>query len=32
MSARNKAYKDWEMRNGKEKIKVNNIGKFKKDY
>ena len=32
MSARNKAYKDWEMRNGKEKIKVNNIRKFKKDY
>jgi hypothetical protein len=32
MSARNIAYKDWEMGNGKEKIKVNNFWKFKKDY
>ena len=32
MSARDKAYKDWEMINGKEKIKVNYFWKFKKNY
>ena len=28
MSARDKAYKDWEMKNGKEKNKVINFQKF----
>ena len=32
MTARDKVYKDWEMKNGKEKIKVNYFGKFKKNY
>jgi hypothetical protein len=32
MSARDKAYKDWEMINGKKKIKVNYFWKFKKNY
>ena len=32
MSAREKAYKDWEMGNGKEKIKVVNIRKFTKNF
>ena len=31
MSARDKVYKDWEMENGKEKIKVVNFRKFKKN-
>jgi hypothetical protein len=31
MSAREKIYKDWEMRYGKEKIKVNYFWKFKKN-
>jgi len=31
MSAREKAYKDWKMRYGKEEIKVINIRKFKKN-
>jgi hypothetical protein len=31
MSARDKAYKDWEMKNGKEKNKVINFGKFPKN-
>ena len=31
MSAREKVYKDWEMRYGKEKIKVNYFWKFKKN-
>jgi hypothetical protein len=28
MSARDKAYQDWEMKNGKEKIKVINFWKY----
>ncbi len=32
MSARDKAYKDWKMINGKEKIKVNYFWMFKKNY
>ena len=31
MSARDKVYKDWEMEDGKKKVKVINIRKFKKD-
>jgi len=31
MSAREKIYKDWEMKHGKEKIKVNYFWKFKKN-
>ena len=31
MSAREKIYKDWEMRYGEEKIKVNYFRKFKKN-
>ena len=31
MSARNKVYQDWEMRNGKEKTKTNYFRKFKKN-
>jgi hypothetical protein len=31
MSARDKIYKDWEMRHGKEKIKTNYFWKFKKN-
>ena len=30
MSARNIVYKDWEMPNGEQKIKINNIWKAKK--
>jgi len=32
MSAREKVYKDWEMKNGKEKIKVINFWKLKENY
>jgi len=32
MSARDKVYKDWEMKNGKEKIKVINFWEFQKEY
>ena len=32
MSARDKVYKDWEMKNGKEKIKVINFRKFKENF
>ena len=32
MSAREKAYQDWEMKNGKEKIKVINFWECQKDY
>jgi len=32
MSARDKVYKDWEMGNGKKKIKTVNIRKFKKNF
>ena len=32
MSAREKAYKDWEMENGEKKIKVVNIRKFTKNF
>ena len=32
MSAREKVYKDWEMRNGKEKTKVINFWEFQKNY
>jgi len=32
MSARDKAYKDWEMNNGKKKIKVINFWEFQKNY
>ena len=32
MSARDKVYKDWEMKYGKEKIKVINFWKFKKNF
>jgi hypothetical protein len=28
MSARDKAYQDWKMKNGKEKIKVINFWKY----
>ena len=28
MSAREKVYQDWEMKNGKEKIKIINFGKY----
>ena len=31
MSARDIVYKDWEMKNGKEKIKVINFWSFQKD-
>ena len=31
MSARDKAYKDWEMKNGKEKNKIINFRKFQKN-
>jgi hypothetical protein len=31
MSARDKVYKDWEMENGKKKIKTVNIRKLKKN-
>ena len=31
MSARDKVYKDWEMRNGEEKIKVISIWKLKEN-
>jgi hypothetical protein len=31
MSARDKTYKDWEMKNGKEKNKVINFRKFQKN-
>ena len=31
MTAREKVYKDWEMRNGEKKIKVICIRKFKKN-
>jgi len=31
MSAREKIYKDWEMKNGKEKIKINYYWKFKEN-
>jgi hypothetical protein len=30
MSARNIVYKDWGMRNGQQKNKINNFGKSKK--
>jgi hypothetical protein len=30
MSARDIVYKDWEMANGEQKIKINNIWKAKK--
>jgi hypothetical protein len=32
MSAREKVYKDWEMKNGKKKIKVINCRKFKENF
>jgi len=32
MTAREKAYKDWEMINGEKKIKVNYFGKFQENY
>ena len=32
MSARDKIYKDWEMKNGKEKTKVINFWEFQKNY
>jgi len=32
MSARDKAYKDWEMKNGKKKTKVINFWEFQKNY
>ena len=32
MSARNIVYQDWEMKNGKEKIKVINFWSIQKDY
>jgi len=32
MSARDKAFKDWEMKNGKEKTKVINFWEFQKNY
>ena len=32
MSARDKVYKDWKMGDGKKKIKIVNIGKFKKNF
>jgi len=32
MSARDKAYKDWKMKNGKEKTKVINFWKHQQDY
>jgi len=32
MSARDKAYKDWKMKNGKEKIKVINFWKYQQNY
>jgi hypothetical protein len=31
MSARDIAYQDWEMKNGKEKIKVINFWNFQED-
>ena len=32
MSARDKIYKDWEMKNGEKKIKVINFWEFQKNY
>ena len=32
MSARNIIYKDWEMRNGKQKNKTNNLWKSQKNF
>ena len=32
MSARDKAYKDWKMKNGKEKIKAINFWKYQQNY
>ena len=32
MSARDIAYQDWKMKNGKEKIKVINFWSFQKNY
>ena len=32
MSAREKVYKDWEMKNGEKKIKVIDIRKYKKNF
>ena len=32
MSARNIVYQDWEMKNGKEKIKVINFWKYQQNY
>ena len=32
MSARDIAYKDWEMKNGKEKIKIINFWKFQENF
>ena len=32
MSARDKVYKDWKMKNGKKKIKVINNRKFTEDF
>ena len=32
MSARDKVYKDWEMKNGEKKIKAINIRKFQKNF
>jgi hypothetical protein len=32
MSARDKAYKDWKMKNGKEKTKVINFWKYQQNY
>ena len=32
MSARDNAFKDWEMKNGKEKTKVINFWEFQKNY
>ena len=32
MSARDIVYKDWEMTNGEQKIKINNIWKAKKIF
>ena len=32
MSARDIVYKDWEMKNGEQKIKINNIWKTKKIF
>ena len=32
MSARDKVYKDWKMKNGKKKIKIINNRKFTEDF